>query len=240
MREDKLGGLEVRITGGTDRNGGGDGPVVVLMHGFGVPGNDLVLLPRNMRVPAGTRFVFPEGPILLGGEYGAGRAWWRIDMERVQRAMERGEPRDQSRDEPPGMAASSALVNAMLDDVERTMAPSHLVLGGFSQGAMLTCDVALRSLRKLDALIVMSGTPLAAEAWDPGMERRRGLPVLMSHGDADPLLAMVQAERLRDRLTGAGLAVRWVPFRGGHGVPPEVLDAVGTFLEEVTGPAIAG
>jgi phospholipase/carboxylesterase len=44
MRVDKLGGLTVRLTGGTDGKGGGNGPLVVLLHGFGAPGDDLVPL----------------------------------------------------------------------------------------------------------------------------------------------------------------------------------------------------
>lgn len=233
MREEQLGGLKVRITGGTDRSGGGDGLVVVLMHGFGVPGNDLVLLPRHIDAPAGTRFVFPEAPIRLGGNYGEGRAWWPIDMERLQEMAMRGQPRDQSESVPPGMSEANAKVEAMLDELGVLLGPSKLVLGGFSQGSMLACDVALRSSRKLAALVVLSGTALAAKEWDPRMPARRGLPVLMSHGDADPLLAMAQAELLRDKLVRAGLEVRWVPFRGGHGVPPEALAAVGKLLFDV-------
>ena len=42
MRVDKLGGLTVRLTGGVDGKGGGAGPLVVLLHGFGAPGDDLV------------------------------------------------------------------------------------------------------------------------------------------------------------------------------------------------------
>ena len=44
MREIQLGGLRTRVTGGTDGKGGGNGPLVVLLHGFGAPGNDLVPL----------------------------------------------------------------------------------------------------------------------------------------------------------------------------------------------------
>ncbi|MDR4500552.1 MAG: hypothetical protein MRJ96_03745 [Nitrospirales bacterium] len=42
MKERTIAGLQVRIAGGNDREGGGTGPVVVLLHGFGAPGDDLV------------------------------------------------------------------------------------------------------------------------------------------------------------------------------------------------------
>src|SRR5579863_6124045 len=91
MKVATLGGLDARITGGDDGNGGGTGPVVVLLHGFGAQGDDLVPLGREMRAPAGTRFVFPAAPIALDGGYRGGRAWWWIDLEERVRRQVSGE-----------------------------------------------------------------------------------------------------------------------------------------------------
>jgi phospholipase/carboxylesterase len=117
----------------------------------------------------------------------------------------------------------------MLDELERTAA-SKIVLGGFSQGAMLSCDVALRTARPLAALVMLSGTLVAEEQWRLLMPQRSRLPAFLSHGDADRMLPFSQAERLKDLLAGAGLAVTWVPFRGGHEIPSPVIDALGVFL----------
>ena len=58
MKVDTFGGLTVRLTGGADRDGGGSGgTVVVLLHGFGASGSDLVPLWRVLDVPETTRFV---------------------------------------------------------------------------------------------------------------------------------------------------------------------------------------
>jgi phospholipase/carboxylesterase len=123
-------------------------------------------------------------------------------------------------------------VLALLDEAERRLGanPQATVLGGFSQGAMLACDAALRSDRPLAGLVLLSGTLLAQDEWVPLMPKRRGLPVLQSHGQADPLLPFFLAEQLRDLLSRAGLAVQWVSFRGGHEIPPSVLDRLGSFL----------
>lgn len=235
MRLERLGGLHVRITGGSDGRGGGDGPVVVLLHGFGAPGDDLVSLWEYFRAPAGTRFLFPEGPLALPMVYGQGRAWWMIDMERLQRDMATGRPRDLSRDIPNGLSESRERMVALLNEAERRLDadPRKIVLGGFSQGAMLACDVALRTDRPFAGLVLMSGTLLARDEWVPLMPKRRGLAVFMSHGTSDTLLSFSMAEQLRHLLTQAGLSVEWVPFRGMHEIPPAVLGELGKFLRKI-------
>lgn len=60
MREEQIGGLRTRVTGGTDGKGGGRGPLVLLLHGFGAPGNDLAPFADVLNITIGTRFVFPE------------------------------------------------------------------------------------------------------------------------------------------------------------------------------------
>ena len=109
MRNETLGGLHVRITGGADGHGGGDGPLVVLMHGFGAPAEDLVPLWRAIDAPRGTRWAFPAAPLSLEAQFGGGaRAWWMIDMMRLQIAMMTGQTRDLTGDVPAGLAVPGA------------------------------------------------------------------------------------------------------------------------------------
>ncbi len=237
MRLETLGGLRARIVGGTDREGGGDGPVVVLMHGFGAPGEDLVSLWRVIPAARDVRWVFPEAPLELGPAYGAGRAWWHIDIAKLEAAITRGETRAMADEEPEGLADARAKVIALLDDVERLLGVGgeRIVLGGFSQGAMLACDVTLRTERPLAGLAMMSGTLLAASEWTPRMAARRGMHALMSHGTLDPLLPFAASEQLRDLLVGAGWHVDFVPFRDGHTIPPDVIEHLGALITRTTG-----
>jgi phospholipase/carboxylesterase len=225
MKQLKLGSLQAHLCGGSDGDGGGTGPLVVLMHGYGAPGTDLVPLWRALSVPKDVRFVFPEAPLELG--FG-GRAWWPIDMLRLQDRFTRDGAARLIDEVPAGIDEARAALLGLLDALERDFAApaSKTVLGGFSQGAMLATDTVLRSDRPFAGLTVLSGTLVSHAQWLPLMPARKGLPVLQSHGRADPVLPFAVAEQLRDELTGAGLQLEFIPFNGGHGIPGPVLEGL--------------
>lgn len=235
MRVVKLGELTARVTGGTDREGGGDGPVLVLFHGFGAPGTDLVPLYRGLDVPADVRFVFPAAPIELDPRAPADvapRAWWLIDIPGLQQAIAQGRAVELAREKPPGLDEARELVHGMLAALEKELhAPlERVVLGGFSQGAMLACDVALRTERSPAGLVLLSGAPVAVPEWTALAPARKGLKVLMSHGRSDPILPFAGGVYLRDLLLEAGLSVDFIEWNGGHGIPDSMLDRLGPFL----------
>ena len=245
MRELTLGGLEVRLAGGPDREGGGDGPLLVLLHGFGAPGTDLVPLFRSVRAPQEVRFAFPAAPIVLDPTAPpelAPRAWWMFDIARIQSAVAQGSAATLAlakEPPPPGMPEARARMEDFLDACEQQLsAPrERIVLGGFSQGSMLACDVTLRSARPPARLVILSGAPVSEPEWRPLAKGRAGLKVLQSHGRADPILPFAGGEYLRDLLREGGLEVEWVPFGGGHGIPDGLLDRLGPFVAELTAPA---
>jgi phospholipase/carboxylesterase len=233
MREERCAGITVRLTGGEDREGGGDGPLVVLMHGFGAPGTDLVGLWRVLDVPSSMRFAFPEAPHEIPGMVGA-RAWWMLDLARVEQATAEG-PRSYATEIPPGMEEATDRIVQMIEAMQAELGVPNerLIVGGFSQGSMAACNAVFTRNLGLAALVILSGTPVNLEAWKAGMAPRSGLPVFQSHGQQDPLLSFRAAEQLRDEMRDAGLATQWVPFRGGHELPMPVLEGLGRFLSDV-------
>jgi phospholipase/carboxylesterase len=235
MRRDTIGELVVWAAGGDDDRGGGDGPLVVLCHGFGAPGDDLVPLAEVLPAPPRTRFAFPEAPLALDGAYGESRAWWMIDLLRIEMGMRGGRGVDLAGEVPAGLDAARAKLVAVVDELARRAPAARIVLGGFSQGAMLAADVAARTDMPLAGLVLLSATLIAEKEWTPLLPRRKGLKVFQSHGTADPLLAYAGAARLRDVLAGAGLDTRFVPFPGGHEIPRQVLALLGRFLHETLG-----
>ncbi|ALA61218.1 alpha/beta hydrolase [Nitrospira moscoviensis] len=235
MKREKIGGLTVRLTGGTDGQGGGTGPAVILLHGFGAPGDDLVPLADVIQAPAGTRWIFPEGPLDLSLGYGSSRAWWMIDMARIQADRQAGRVRDLSIEIPKGLALARERILAFLAELPRRLPIEYkrTAIGGFSQGAMLTCDAVLHTDYPFAGLVQLSGNVLAHSVWAPLMAKRKGLPVFQSHGTHDEILPYVGAERLREALSQSGLAVEWQSFRGGHEISPPVLRSLSSFLRRV-------
>ncbi|MBK9306663.1 MAG: hypothetical protein IPM58_06150 [Nitrospira sp.] len=232
MKELVLGGLKVRLVGGADGCGEGDGPIVMLLHGFGAPGDDLVPLADVMDVPRGTRWLFPEAPLSLNMGLGDSRAWWIIDFARIQADREAGRIRDLSVEVPQGLALARERMLTFLKELPGQFPVDYksMVIGGFSQGAMLTCDVVLHTDYPFAGLVQLSGNLLAKEVWAPLMAKRRGLSVFQSHGLHDDILPHIGAERLRDALMQSGLGTEWHSFRGEHEIPETVLRGLSTFL----------
>ncbi|HXI58374.1 MAG TPA: hypothetical protein VNO55_20045, partial [Polyangia bacterium] len=131
------GGLKViRVSGMRDDQRGGD--AVIVLHGWGAPGDDLVPLAQALRRP-GVRFFVPAAPL---PEVGGGRAWWHLDPN--------ARPPHASTDQlpanfqpTPAVIAARTAVQGLIATVVERYAPASVALVGFSQGAMLSMDVAL-------------------------------------------------------------------------------------------------
>lgn len=182
------------------------------------------------------QFLFPEAPLRMD-ELGlpGGRAWWHLDLAKLQIAAATGQFRDLRNERPEGLAAArESLTEVIRLWSERVNVPlSRFVLGGFSQGAMLSTDVALHLDTNPAALIAMSGSLLNETEWRALAPQHAALRVFQSHGTADPLLPFVAAEWLRDLLVSAGARVEFVSFRGGHEIPFDILERIRETLEEL-------
>lgn len=235
MRKVTLGPLEAIITpadvSGTE--GAAAAPLwTVLLHGFGAPATDLVGLTRALGPLPGVIFVYPGALHALGYGYGEGRAWWPIDFGELEGARRRRDFPAIAQSEPPGLDEARAALGDALTVLEREhgLTRERLVLGGFSQGAMLACDYALRSDSPLAGLVLLSGMPIALSTWTARLATRRGLPVFQSHSPDDLVLPFELAEQLASLLREAGLDHQFVSFRGGHGIPAPVLAGLRAFL----------
>ncbi|XXF79257.1 phospholipase [Myxococcaceae bacterium GXIMD 01537] len=231
----KLGELDCQVVDALPE-GASPELAVVLCHGFGAPATDLVPLAAELMalqpaLAARARFVFPGAPLTLH-MYGMphARAWFHLPPEVLM-----GQKRDWDRfasEVPEGLAAARRAVMSLVAELTAaTKLPyGRVVLGGFSQGAMVTTDVTLRLEEAPAGLCILSGTLLAQDEWRKRAPARKGLPVFQAHGRHDDVLPFAPAERLRDLLAEAGLAVEFVPFQGPHTIAPDELERLAGFL----------
>jgi phospholipase/carboxylesterase len=199
---------------------------VVCLHGYGADMRDLAPLAVEIPAERPIRWIFPDGPETL--DWG-GRAWFPIDVAAFEEAQRTGKPRDLSRGEPAGMAEARAALSAALKDLDVSW--EKLVLMGFSQGAMMAVDAALRAPRAPAGVAILSGTLVDREALAALAPKRRGLAFFQSHGSVDPILGFAQALALERELKAAGWSGALRRFEGGHAIAPEIVAELGAWLD---------
>lgn len=217
--------LEV-ITTGRMADAERGGSLVVLLHGWGAPGDDLVSLARALERPH-ARFVLPAGPL---GEGAGGRAWWHRGARGPARAS--GDALPEGHEPSPWLRTVREALRALITGLARRHEPDSIALVGFSQGAMLALDVALAMAPTIDRVAALSGALLvdslpALKA--PGAARPAAL---VAHGTRDAIVPFSFGELARDLLVRHGVDVRFHAFDGGHGIPRDVVDALARFTFE--------
>lgn len=214
-----------RLTGPVAAPASGKDPrsLVILLHGYGSNGDDLIGLAPYWRASLpDTVFMAPNAPEPCPGAPG-GYQWWSLtDLGRESRAA--------------GVRQAAPLVNAFID-MHRTaydLPNSKVALVGFSQGTMMALHVAPRRPEALAGVVGYSGMLADAEALQTEVKTKP--PLLLVHGDADqmvPFAAMGQAETA---FKGLGFEIETHVSRGlGHSIDEAGLRLGGAFLARVLG-----
>ncbi|MFZ1470792.1 MAG: alpha/beta fold hydrolase [Paracoccaceae bacterium] len=197
--------------------------LVVFLHGYGADGADLLGLadPLGPHLPH-SAFVAPDAPeSCTGSPYG--RQWFPIpwlDGSSEAAAAE-------------GLARAAADLNGFLDAqlAEYGLAPQALALIGFSQGAMVAMHVAPRRAVAVAGVVAISGRLLTPEVLaDEAVVKP---PVLLVHGDQDPVVPFGDMALAGDALVSAGFETYGHVMQGaGHGIAPDGLGVALQFLKE--------
>ncbi|MBS2031838.1 MAG: dienelactone hydrolase family protein [Deltaproteobacteria bacterium] len=233
MEKLQLGSLTVRTLGS------GQAGAVLLCHGYGAPGDDLVPLAEVLDPDLKRRWFFPEAPKDLRAMGIPGRAWWDIDIMRLQLSVMSGRVGDLFRETPAGMPEAARALTDAIAAIEKLPGISRekLVIGGFSQGAMLTTEVALHAEKPFAGLCILSGALVSEPRWREASSKvGAALHAFQSHGTADPILPFGGAVRLREVLQASGASLDFVQHDGGHEIPMGTLKGMHAFLNARLGP----
>lgn len=196
--------------------------LVVLVHGYGANGDDLLGLsdPLAPHMPD-TAFIAPDAPEACSGN-GFGYQWFPIPrFDGSTEAQARA-----------GVLAATQDLNAFLDArlAEYGLGPQALALFGFSQGAMMSLHVAPRRASPVAGVVACSGRLLAPESLQAEMQVKP--PILLMHGDQDPVVPFAHMSEAGDALVTAGFDVYGHVMQGtGHGIAPDGLGVALQFLK---------
>jgi len=192
---------------------------LVLFHGRGVDEDDLLplldVLDPDKRLAGAT----PRGPLSLPP---GGRHWYVV--RRV------GHP-----DPATFCSCYAAAAEWLAEFAGETGVPlERTILGGFSQGAVMSWALGLGEGRPRPAgIVALSGFIPTVEGLALDLDGLGGFPVAIGHGTNDPVIGVEWGHDARDRLAGAGASVLYRERPMGHSVDPPFLRELAGWVSEV-------
>ena len=185
--------------------------VLVMLHGLGDSVQGYLWLPEALRLQW-LNYVLVNAP----DEYFGGWSWYDFAGDMV-----------------PGVRRSREALFKVLDDLRARGFPTgQTSFGGFSQGCVMTMEVACRYPHRLAGVVGISGY-----LCEPGTLMKELAPVapqqrvLLTHGRYDPLLPITRSREHAEMLRAAGLNVSWREFDKDHTIVEDELDVIREFLK---------
>jgi len=202
-----------------------EAPWLILFHGFGADAHDLEGLKDSFHFESAVNLRFPNGVFEVPiGPGWTGRAWWPLRLSSL--------PEDWSDYTPEEM---QYLVPALLKMITDLKVPwNKIILGGFSQGAMLATELYMQAPETPLGLISMSGSLIRQTEWKEKLENRKGQKVFLSHGQNDQVLPIKGSQKLLNLFQQKELKCQWVTFGGGHEIPMKVIEGINQYVNELT------
>ncbi|VAX29147.1 hypothetical protein MNBD_NITROSPIRAE01-1248 [hydrothermal vent metagenome] len=192
---------------------------VITLHGRGTSGEDLMPLANDIDLP-NLRWIFPDAPFpfpdLLGG-----LMWY-------------GSRTGNSN----GILSSRKLLFDLLDHLidEEGVPPEDIALLGFSQGAVMALDVALRYSKRVGALIAMSGFLATPEKLNKEKSLESlSVPILLAHGVEDEVVSVDGSREALKTLMDEGYTVALQEYDMGHQIVPEEIVHIREHLQSHLG-----
>jgi phospholipase/carboxylesterase len=201
---------------------------VIWLHGLGADGNDFVPIVPELDLPPehGVRFIFPHAPVraVTINNGTRMRAWY--DILSLTRMSQQDEA---------GIRDSEQIVQGYIQrELDAGIKADHIVIAGFSQGGAIALHTALRYPQRLAGLLPLSTyLPLAEKLTAEASAVNRDLPILMCHGEYDPVLPYMLGENSCEILRSQGYAVDWHKYPMQHQVCAEEIELIGAWLRQL-------
>ena len=198
-------------------------PVVVLLHGFGASMTDLAGL-STMIDRAGYLYFFPNAPIPIQiGPGMTGYAWTP--------------PGGGSDSERAGESAEELLAGFFEEIADKHgVADGDIVLGGFSQGGMMTYRFGLPRPEKFAGLVILSGRVPSADGLSARLPEFRDQPVFVAHGTGDAMIGVADARSSKSFLESSGYGPQYHEYDMGHEINDQVMADLVPWLKNVMPP----
>ncbi|HLJ65552.1 MAG TPA: dienelactone hydrolase family protein [Stellaceae bacterium] len=202
-------------------SGGKPRQLIVFLHGVGADGDDLIgLAPYWAPLFPEAEFLSPHAPFPCDMAP-MGRQWFSLQDRSPESILA-------------GIRAVTPILDAFLDEAlsSRGLDDGKLALVGFSQGTMVSLYAAPRRAKAAAGVVGFSGALVGADTLK--QEIRSRPPILLVHGDADPMVPVSMLSFARQHLAAAGLKVEDLVCRGlGHSIDEVGLARAGAFLQRV-------
>lgn len=203
--------------------------VIIWLHGLGADGHDFEAIVPQLRLPAPlpVRFVFPHAPMRAVTVNGGlvMRAWFDIfDVELTADSIDHDQ-----------FLESSEILTALIENEMRSgVASDRIVLAGFSQGGAIVLHTGLQYEKQLAGILAMSmHLPTIADTASTFSSAAKQVPIMMAHGQTDPVIPLPKALATRQALSDLGYAVDWHDYPMPHSVCAEEIEDIRSWLLKI-------
>ncbi len=203
---------------------------VIWLHGLGADGHDFTsIVPQfNLPVHLPLRFIFPHAPlkpVTINNGY-IMRAWFDIYSMQIDQRIDLA-----------GISDSVKAVEQLIENEQRKGIPTEkIILGGFSQGAVIALTTGLRCLKKLAGIIALSGyLPNAVQELSNRSQANQAIPVFLAHGTEDTIVPFMLGQATAAALEKHGIPVDWHSYSMPHSLcANEVSDVAAWLIKQIS------
>ena len=202
---------------------------IIWLHGLGADGHDFEAIIPELRLPESlpVRYVFPHAPV-RSITINAGlrmRGWFDIlDLEHKAASVDMDQ-----------FLQSGDMLKALIrKELKSGMPSDRILLAGFSQGGAIVLHTGLLYQERLAGILAMSmHLPTIEDLATELSPANRDIPIMMAHGQLDPVIPVAKAIETRQGLTRMGYTIIWHEYPIQHTVCADEIQEIRSWLLQI-------